>query len=174
MNHSFIANLSLKILAVYTVILAIKNLPMFISNMQSILFMRNSGMDENSLLFLLGGIPFLTLAFVGILLWVYAEKISSFILREHNFNELEAKEKKLQITLFSVVGLLVLVQTLPQWFNLIPGLIFLTEKYRMSVATNEIHTYTYLIGLLLQVSIGLYLFLGARGLVGVLRVLRKH
>ncbi len=174
MNYSFIANLSLRILAVYTAVQAVKNLPLFINNTQAILYMRNGGNAEDSLLFLLGIIPFLLLVCVGIFLWVNAEKISAFILRKQNSTVLE-EQKELQVTLFSVVGLLVIVQTLPQWFNLIPSLIFMTERYQMmGLSINAIHTYTALIGLLVQVCIGLYLFLGARGLAGVLKLLRKH
>ncbi|QOY35228.1 hypothetical protein AWH56_021425 [Anaerobacillus isosaccharinicus] len=181
MNIRFLAIVSLKILAVYVVVLALRSLPMFISSAQMLVHLRESNFevgrgDEIGLLFV-GIIPFLILTSLGVLFWVNAEKISEFIFRKQQLDDVTKKEDEkqflheLQIMIFSIVGLLVLIQTLPQLFNLIPSVILLSDKYGMN--NSEIHTIIWLVGSLVQIGIGAYLFFGSKGLSGILKKIRE-
>ncbi|WNF38566.1 hypothetical protein RJD24_09150 [Bacillaceae bacterium IKA-2] len=184
MNSRFVAVLALKILAVYVIIQALKNLPMFVSTTQMLLQLREpvpngSFSIDGGSLFLFGGItPFLLLVVIGILIWLYAEKISTYILFKQQVEDINTKEaeeqflKELQVVLFSLVGLLVLVHSLPQVFTIIPNLVLLSDEYTRTNYPGQMHTIYWSIGLIIQIGIGFYLFFGSKGLVGLVKKIR--
>ncbi|UCZ52167.1 hypothetical protein LGQ02_15125 [Bacillus shivajii] len=180
MNIRNMTVIALKILAVYVVIQSLQHLPMFISTSQMFSTLNDPMMHTtiNFPIVLIGMLPFLIIVGAGVMLWIYAEKLTVFIMKKQNINEDSDKQDNkinayhLQTAAFSVVGLIVLVHAIPQLFNLIPGLLLLQEQYASIVSTNMSNSLFHSIGVILQIFIGVYLLFSAKGLSNMLQKVR--
>ncbi|MCD8509148.1 MAG: hypothetical protein LRY73_04185 [Bacillus sp. (in: Bacteria)] len=178
MNIKSMTSLAIRILAVYVIVQALKNLPMFVSSSQMIVQLRDpfAVHDGLNLPFLIAGfVPFLVLLGVALFLWIKAEAFVTFIGKKTTIFQEELSNEQfssgLQITAFSVVGLIVLVNTVPQLFNVIPSWLLTRDQYGMNDLAKT-QTTIYTIGLIVQMAIGFYLFFGSKGLAGILKKVR--
>ncbi len=176
------AFLALRVLSVYIFVQALYMLSIainftFISN-----FINLKSMVDDKGLIILGLIfgslfPFLILLISGIILWKYTDSIvSKMIPRQEDTVETEAKTnlKELQAIAFSVIGLIILANTIPELFNLIPSIIQMNE-IRIDLATDTFKlkvTYAVITNLV-KLLIGFALFFGGKGLVGLLHKARE-
>lgn len=178
MNIKFFAILAIRILAIYVIVQALKNLPMFVSSSQMIVQLRDPFAVQEGLnlpILIAGFVPFFVLTFIALLLWLKADAFVSFIGKKiprfDDGSDNEQLSASIQITAFSVVGLVVIVNTIPQLFHVIPSWILTGDQYGMNDLAKT-QTTMYTIGLVVQIGIGFYLFIGSKGLAGILRKVR--
>src|SRR5690606_3424289 len=118
---------------------------------------------------------------ISYLLWFKADKLYGYFLRNKAKERADSTKvttfnlEEFQIITFSIIGLIILVHTLPQLLNFIAQLILHVK----SIGTNlnylyEVQQYISAITITLQIAIGTYLFFGSQGLVGFWRKLREY
>lgn len=168
MNYKIISKMCCKIMSIYTFI-------KFITAFQSYFYMfyQNSQtqIEQNSILFFL---PIFLGLFLSIILWVFADKISGYIIKEpiNYSNNIKVDYVELQAIAFSVVGIAVLVNSIPRIVSL--GINIKT------ILSNDIANWNMLlrtsisqmIGYVIKSFFGLWLLLGAHGIIGLVKTLR--
>lgn len=138
----------------------------------------------NSLFYL---IPVIILLLSAIILWIYSKKIANCVVPKDNDqhpNELidnsEIKVESnfninlLQSIVFSIVGLIIIVLTIPEITTVIVRLLqyneigveYATDRYTMD-------TYLLLIENVIKLILGIGLFFGGKGLAGLLNKIRS-
>ncbi|OEF96891.1 hypothetical protein BHF71_11290 [Vulcanibacillus modesticaldus] len=122
-------------------------------------------------------IPFFIQLLFSALLWIYAEKITNYILLNNENAQkrsIPLYSQELQAIAFSVIGLVIIADAIPQIFHVIPNLIRLNE-IGSSLATPQLKVETIfsLIEKIVRLIIGLILFFGSKGLVGLLKKIRE-
>ncbi len=174
MSKREIAALACRILALYAFIQALASIgfvPWMIVRASE-----TAGLLKSVLYVLMGVLPFTLCTGAGIVLWVQAQRIGGRMLSGLDDPEAEMKVVPfdLQVIAFSVVGLALLVQTVPRLVSTFWMLLYarakwppeLQEIYRVRVDWKNAIT------MVVRLGLGLWLLLGARGLVGFLRKVR--
>lgn len=109
--------------------------------------------------------PIVLLLVVSLCLWLYAEEISDRMVRNLQVTEkVNLDYEALQSIAFSVAGIVIIADALPMLFSTI-----------IRSQLNDYRQMEQLIGIGsqgLKLFIGIWLFLGSRGIVGLLRSLR--
>jgi hypothetical protein len=156
-----IANLSFKVLSLYAVIKAIDKLSSLISYMY-----QYSHTDLGVLDYMIFTAPVILLLLCGGILWfiapLLASSISKSTVSEDNSN---ASLLSIQMVAFSVIGLYMLVDSLPAlvqatiWYFIVTG-----KRYQFAVD---------IIGSLVKIGLSLWLLFGSRGLINFINSMRR-
>lgn len=168
MNYKVISKMSCKIISIYMFF-------KFITAFQSFFYVfyqySQAQIKQNSVLFFL---PFILSLFLSIIFWVFADEISSYMVKEpiDSSNNVKIDYVALQSMAFSVVGITVLVNSIPQIIRL--GIDMKT------IVSNDIAnwdmllktTKSQMIGYIIKIILGLCLLLGSSGIVGLVNTLR--
>lgn len=187
MNYKAITIIALRLFSIYIIIQFLIQLlrfagyyilPFFFNNLSNEIEMMN-------ILFYL--IPVTILFLLAIILWIYSEKIANYIvpkgtnkLLNEQINSIEIKFESnfnmnlLQPIAFSIVGLIIIVLTIPEITRVIVqllqyneiGMEYATDKYTMD-------TYLLLIEKAIKLILGIGLFFGGKGLAGLLNKIRS-
>jgi len=155
-----IAQLSCKILGLYTIVNSITGL-------STIVLMPQGTPGILRMIF-----PSIVQAIVGLLLWLFADTIASLMITQDNvITHVPAPTKNTghQIA-FSVLGLYFIGTALPKLVSAI--LTVLSTPPQIQIAQPSI-TYRLLVESIIQLVVGLIVFLGSNGLVGLLNTLRN-
>ncbi len=156
-----IAILSFKVLGVYAFIRVIDHLPYILDSM----FGNDNGKATIPNLLIIT-IPPLLLLLCGVLLWYMAPFLASSVYKSPAFeNEPNASLADIQTVAFTVVGLFLLASALPQIVSFI--IIYYTMWTTDIVGKHALIQNG--IVLLLKIGLGLWLLLGSRGLVKLIR-----
>ena len=139
----------------------------------------NLGFDTNIsiLSFVFASIaPFFLLLIIAIVLWVFTNRILKYLLPEDLDNTSESKINldDIQYIAFSIIGILILTNALPQIFNLIPNII------RYNEISSHLHTPQFktevifsIVENVAKLIIGFILIFGSKGLTGLLKKIRE-
>lgn len=168
-----IAKLSCKILAIYTVVNAIKVFGYIAFSSSSFLQQLNIG--TKILLIITSFMPFVLLSVLGIILWLYADQFAKHIVSDKDLpvEELKPNSENIQVIAFTVVGIFVLADAIPRLTEVFSSIILLHSLQEQHIRTIHADTIARAIGLIIQFIIGFWLFLGSHGIVGLLKKLRE-
>lgn len=171
MKKTEIAFLAMRILAIYVLYRAFDRLIIDVYQVFIQVIMPNGDLR----LIITGFIPICLYVLLGVLLWVYSEKIAHHLLMNVNDHEgntcINAKE--IQVIAYSVLGLLVLANSLPELLNKTANAIIIQDSLLAAPSHIKMGTYLSLIEEAIQCAIGLVLLLGAKGLAGLLQIIRE-
>lgn len=127
--------------------------------------------------------PFIVQLVISLVLWLYAEKLCSLFIPKYKDakNQVEHTEKQMslsvhqfQVASVSIVGLAFIVHTLPSFFPLLQNWLNLKEigvYYADPRMKGEV-LFSFL-EKLLRLILGIILFFGSKGLVGLLKRIRE-
>ncbi|SKC81938.1 hypothetical protein [Maledivibacter halophilus] len=169
MNYKVISKMSCKIISIYMFF-------KFITAFQSFFYVfypnSQAQIEQNSVFFFL---PFIISLFLSIILWVFADKISSYMVKEptNSSNNVKVDYIELQAIAFSVVGITVLVNSIPQIIRL--GIDMKTIVSNDIIANWDMllrTTKSQMIGYIIKTILGLWLLFGSNGIVGLVKTLR--
>jgi len=152
-----VAALACKILGLYTIITATVNL------VGSLIY----AAGRSSLAFA----PYILLLTFGLLLWLLADKLAAFMVRNPKPTKvlpINIGVEDLQIMAFSVLGLFFLGDGLPK----LVSYIFTMTAMPENIGQTKILNISNLIEAGIQIALGLGLFFGSRGLSGLVNELR--
>lgn len=164
MTKKEIATLSFKVLSLYAFIKAIDKLSSLINYMYKY-SLSEVGVSN----FIIFAAPMLLLFLFGGLLWFIAPLLAFIISRSTVLEDDSAASLlSIQTVAFSVVGLYMLADSLPA---LVRSTIwhFTSDSHSMGASSPLIGD---IIGSLVQIGLGLWLLLGSRGLVNLIRSMR--
>lgn len=156
-----IAQLSCKILGLYTIINSIASL-------STIVFIPQ-GTPPGILRMIF---PSIVQVIVGLFLWLFADTLACLMIPTDYKNEPVSRPNETtgQKIAFSVLGLYFVGTSLPKLVSAI--LTVLTTPSQVQIAQPSI-TYRLLVESIIQLLVGLIIFLGSNGLVGLLNTLRN-
>ena len=121
--------------------------------------------------------PFFVLLIFSVLLWIFADKISTFLLlpnQESDQSDRQISATEIQSIAFSAIGLFLIVNSLPQFFSMIPEYIQIKDVANHLVDPRLKYGFRFgMIEKIVQLVLGIALFLGSRGLVGLVRKIRS-
>jgi len=166
-----VAALACKIFGLYTIVTATVDL------FGALIF----AADQNALSFaagqkILSVAPYILLLIFGLLLWLFADKLATFMVRNRKPTKvlpINISVEDLQIMAFSVLGLFFLGDGLPKLVSYIitiaavPGTM---EQMSKSLYNSNLAN---MVEVIIQIALGLGMFFGSRGLSGFLNGLRK-
>ncbi|MCT8136678.1 hypothetical protein H1D32_02290 [Anaerobacillus sp. CMMVII] len=170
--------IGLRLLAVYIFLQALLHLARVINFYVLPVFYENLVTEQEAWINVLLNIaPFLVLLVFSIVLWLFADRFTSFFIldedQDYDVKKLQMDTNAFQVIAFSVIGLFMIVHTLPQFFMLIPTWLQLNEvgehihpsyKYELWFGVTE---------KVVRLMLGVGLLLGSRGLAGLLRKIRE-
>lgn len=168
MNAKAAASIAVKVLAIFTFIKFVTYLQSVYGFIDMVKHQPSNisvGLRVVSMIY-----PILLLLVVSIFLWLYSDKLSDHMVKNLAVNEeTKISYEDLQIVAFSVVGLFLVVNSLPELINAAINMKML-ESQRMMQPMNM--RMTQLVGTGLKVLIGFWLLVGSQGIVGLIRTLR--
>ena len=164
------AALLCKVLAIYVLIKAINYTSIICVLPVSFSHAGTWEMLSNVLSFL---VPFVLLAVLGAFLWVRAEYMSRRMVGAHSEDVKAVGAEDVQAITFSAVGVLALSDALPKLAQQLYSVIAMHQAQMQSVEGMYIPTMSGIVGSVVKLIIGLWLLLGSRGIVHLLRSLRK-
>lgn len=166
-----IARLACRLMAVYTIIGAVKALNYVI------VLPGSSPEGIRASLIVTAFLPFILLSALAAILWYRAESLANHLApdRELSPGRLEIHGEDVQVIAFSLAGVLVLASAVPQLVQVVASVI---DLYGFPQPLRETGffittTITKATGLLIQSIIGLWLTLGSRGVVALLKKIRE-
>jgi len=173
MTKHQIAVLACRVLGILAIIQALGMLQMVVATAGTVLWGDIAGKDAG-LIIISVMIPFAIHLCFGICLWLFAERIAPYLAGDGDFNIAETKlvVEDLLTAAFSVIGMWVLVQAVIRFLQYVLNFC-LIQLPASSGGYMHKQLLVQVVVLVVQFAIGLYLFLGARGLVGILRSLRE-
>lgn len=167
-----IAYMAIRILSIYTFIQACINLVYFIN---STIIVGNNGISFLQMFIGFFG-PFVLLLGWGILLWIFTDRICNFIVvRKEDMKDEQNRLtiESIQSIAFSIVGLIIFVKAIPQAVRIIPQVKFSMGEYALGNEQLRVKMTFQVIEKILELIIGFSLFVGGKGLVGILKKLRN-
>lgn len=175
MNKKDIAFLWVRLAAIYIFIITLNWLAVGSYQVIVELFFSSTAKGNYSQV-IISLIPLVILITAGILLWVFSKKISNHLIDESKENEREKFEqinlKEIQVIAFSVVGLILLVNAIPEFIYRLASLIAIANDGYGGMR-NKIGLYLPIIRDSIKLIIGFSLFFGAKGLLGILNKARN-
>jgi hypothetical protein len=158
MTKREIAILSFKVLSIYAFISVIDKLPYILESLS------RSGVIRENLLMII--IPPTILALCGIILWKGSPYLASILCKSTIIQEEpSASLKDIQAAAFSVVGLYILANALPECVNV---MVVYNTSYGDKVFLSQLISI-----LLLKSCLGLLLLFGSRGIVNFVHSMRR-
>lgn len=174
MSGKDIAILSCKILAVCSVINAAKALNYLM--MLNELFHGNVRPGAVIPILISSMMPFILLLALGLVLWLKAGRIAAYMLpdREEALERAALSIEDVQSTAFSVIGILVLAGAIPQMVQTVSSIVIMHNlQYDSKNQWFYAHDIVRIAELVVQLIIGIWLFFGSRGIVGLYRRMRE-
>jgi hypothetical protein len=176
-----VAYLTVRILALYSFIQGLLNISTVIQfSIVNVIQTNTSSFKLYSIL-LLSVIPALMFFIIGFLIWKYALKISKMMFpNEEQVNLENTNYKLLQSVAFSIVGLILVVTTLPKFPSVILNLIEMKrveEGISMGMASEfepRLKVYFPLIEQTIQILLGTFLLFGAKGISAWINVTKDR
>lgn len=114
--------------------------------------------------------PFIFYILLGILLWIFSNKLSAIMTKKENSYDSNENSKissnDIQRISFSVLGLFFLVNSIP------PIISGLTNFYSVPQFNSSIRLLPNVAGSVIQFVLGLLIFIGSQGLVNFLKAIR--
>lgn len=181
-NSKDLAYISIRVLSIYFFIQALLILSELINiSVYNYMIFPNLGEENNiSTLNLLFGTmaPFVILLAISIILWIFTDRISNYLLPSNNDvrDGVESKTNidEIQYIAFSIIGVFILANTLPQTFNLIPSILMLNDiSFQLINTTYKIEIIFSFSVYVVKLLIGLGLIFGSKGLTGILKRIRE-
>ncbi|MDR3586124.1 MAG: hypothetical protein P4L59_12485 [Desulfosporosinus sp.] len=163
MSKREIASLACKILGMYLIFQGIN----FMANVLSVSFVTPGQLEPRSAINI--AFPYISPIIFGVLLWFLSDKLSSIMVKGETLHKegLGIKAGDIQRILFSVLGLLFMGNSLPKLVTT------LTSMYSTrDVANMTLRLLPGAVGGITQILLGAGVFLGSRGLVNLLNVVR--
>ena len=169
MSKRDIASLACKVIAVFLILQAISvmaNLLSFYVSLPVIMGMAEREPLVNMIF------PYIFFLISGILLWIFSDKLAILMVKEEEDSETAAsmsiKGTDIERILFSVLGLYFMAHSLPYIVSM------LTNMYWMSdIPQASMRVLPDALGKITQFIMGLAIFLGSQGLVGLLKTVRS-
>ena len=173
MNYKAISKISCKIISIYTFAQFIMFFQRFYYHIfyQNKLLNQINQTEQNSVLL---SLPFFLLLFTSIILWVYADKISSFMVKKpmNPSNTVSLDYVELQAIAYSVVGVIMLINSIPEIVSLGINIKLLVSEDIANMEMLLIMDKIKIIGYVIKTILGLWLLLGSSGIVGLIKTLR--
>lgn len=164
--HS-VAVITIRVLALYTVVTAFGNLH-FAGLVLGGLY--NLSVAPVSRI-IIGFAPFVFYVVSAGLLWRFAEAIAAKILVNTNTNEetIKADSTKIQAVFFSLLGMYVLTEAIPHLARLITMFSFASQSSSQRFSQQTIGE---IVGLIVRLAIGSWLLLDSKGIVKIVQSMR--
>lgn len=187
MNYKAITIIAIRILSIYVFIQFLIRLLNAASYFILPLFFDSLRDDLEVVNILFNVIPVTILFLSALFLWLYSEKIAIHIVPKETNAQTETNEQinigkvessfnynLLQAMVFSVVGLIIIVLTIPEITRVIVQLLQYNEiGMEYAIEKYTIDTYSLLIEKVIKLILGFGLFFGGRGLTGLLNKIRS-
>lgn len=176
MNEKSIANIACKVLAIYVIILGIKNISYLLSI--SLFPYISQGFNKSTIIQMIfvSILPSIIYITMGLVLWFKSIKISNYMIHD-NEDILIEKSKldviELQTVAFSVVGLVILVNLIPDFFRLLSKLLYFKSGYIPKESVEQLEIKISIIEIIIRFIVGLLLLLKSRGVVGFIKNMQK-
>lgn len=168
-----IATIALKAMAIYIFIQSIKYISYFISTLYFQFVNQDIGKSLITNMIIASLAPAIILMILGLILWVKAKKIAEYMVICEDVDDRNVNVEELQSAAFSVVGLVILVDIVKD----LPKFIFQIMKFKGSYillkSTTGLEIKISIVIMVIRFAIGLILFLKSRGIVGLIKGLRK-
>lgn len=166
MNKHDIAKLACKLLGLYTVVNSIGGILNFLANLP-ILKLNNTTITLNNMW--PSYLQFVVWAMVGLILWFQADSFANAMGFDNEIEDASqtASASEIQTIAFSVVGLVFLASSIPKAASLISQYYMLQQKF-----SGPLLHVDKIAEAVVQFVVGLTLFLGSKGLTGLLKRLR--
>jgi hypothetical protein len=177
MTKREVASLALKLLGIYAFILAISSFhSMMISLAIGAQYTGTTSHDSTFFLLAAGsGIPLLLLIFLGWYLIAASERLSKGLfpqeVGEDKISALSSEDA--QTIAFSVVGLLLLTKAVPNLFRVMLRISSALQYKTLSATVIKTGIIQSSVVVVVQLALGLYLFLGSKGLSGLWHKLQR-
>lgn len=177
MKYKPLVVITLKVLSIFIFIQALIHLSSVANYFIIPLFVDNFNLKQQLITLTVTLGPFAVLMIFGILLWIYSENFSKYIIPKE-YEEDTAKEKyksqDIQAIAFSVVGMIVLVDAIPEIFAVATNLIRLNEiGTDYATDTFRMETIFSTASKLVKLLLGFVLIFGSKGLSGMLKKIRS-
>lgn len=170
MSGRYLAVLLCKVLAIYVFIWAINYTGIIGMLPVSFAHAGTREMLYTALSFL---VPFVLLAVLGVFLWIRAEYMSHRMVGAHSEDVKAAGAEDVQAIAFSAVGVLALSDALPKFVQQLFSIIAMSQTQMFSLEGMYISNMSGIAGSVVKLILGFWLFFGSRGIVHLLRSLRK-
>lgn len=175
MNIRKLSTLTCKVISIYILIKFV----MYLQNIFITFAYIDSALQVDKNMVLIGTIiPGVMLLVLSILFWLFASRIGKMIIDSDDQEELsqEIDFEKLEILAFSVIGLVILSSGLSNLVKSSIDIYTLKMSYVIGSYKDDIRflpNVLKVIGDLIQIIIGFWLLLGSKGVVGLIKTLRK-
>jgi hypothetical protein len=183
MKAKDLATLLIRILAIYVFVIALNWFA--VGAYQVIMQLFISFGAKGIFTVLIGIMPVLVLIAAGAIIWILSDNISAWIVSgfdngtgndNDSDNVISCSSigvKELQIIAYSIVGLILLANSIPELIYRISYNIVMKQEFSAAAMDYKIGLYLPLIKDSIQMIIGVGVFLGAKGLSGHLSVARE-
>ena len=165
-----LASILIRIIGIYSLIISFP----FVGSIMS-----SYSVDEDRIYFFLGSlIPFLLLALTGILLIVFSNSLARKMTRSDDITDSgETALNNLHVLIFSCVGLIIAIWPIPKLIY-VGSNIYVLKNYSDEMTSfvfkkTVLESYAYAFGYILQIVLGLAIFIGSKGLSKVWCILQK-
>lgn len=169
-----ISYLSIRLLAIYVFSLGIMQLGNTINLWLQLRSLNDiTGVSQPLFLYTIG--PFILLTLSGVIIWFNANKLTKHLVQTDDNAKTQGNNlqlKDVQYLLFSTIGLVLLVRSIPQLFLIIHEIKMINSDVVTGPAKDK--SYFFIVQRILEFILGLALLLGSRGLVAILNKLRGH
>ena len=167
MSSKDLAFVAIRVLAIYYLITAISVAFSAVSGVLTLVSLDESNNNTNSFIYF-SLIPFVLHLGAAAVLWIFANRISSFVSLTNltNNSKSEFKIEEFQVVIFASIGLYLVFSSLPYIAGTLYKYIEIKDFDKYALIPSEIHADT--MSLSLQILLGVTLFFGARGFSGLL------
>ena len=171
MNYRILAKIGCRLIALYYFI---GYLSFAIQAAVSIYGMANETGGSQDFTGFLSYASMMLIIVFSILLWIFADKISNHLVGEVPSGEIfqDNDYDKLQGILFCFAGVLILGNDIPILFSKVFQLIFLGKEFALNATEQYIPMVVNVISLLIKALIGIWLIVGNKGIVRMVRRLQ--
>lgn len=173
MSYRIITKIACRLLALYTFVQSMCLIPASLVTIFTYRSQINDFTQTIASIFSTGTFMLL----MAILLWVFADRIAKIIIKDVTENNVhkEIDYSKIMAMVFSVIGIVVLVGAIP---NLIKTIIQNNIVSSMNISFKETNMYaeylSRIIGESVKVILGLWLLVGAKGIVKFVKIFRDY
>lgn len=175
LNEKNIANIACKVLSIYIIVLGIKHISFLLS--VSLSGYISLGFNKSTIIqaVFISILPSIILIVAGLILWIKSAKISSHMICDNESietNKTSINFYQLQSAAFSIVGIIILINLIPDIGSLISKLAFFTGDYIPKQTIYRFEIKVSITEMIIRFIIGLLLLLKSKGLVGFIKNLQ--
>lgn len=180
MKNKDLAFILLRVLSIYLFIQSIIYLGQTINFtvISSLSTFNQMGIENNIAILnlVLGAIaPFIFLLVISIIIWIFTDKISKYIIQGNivNENDSDINLNNVQTMIFSIIGVLIVSLTLPKTFILIPDFFKMNEiTYGLATSQFKKEIIFSIVGITVKLLIGFALIIWSNKLTKLLNRLK--